>query len=130
SRADPVPLPAHGPITGQRRQGPIMCNFQGIFQFFSDVCGSERPCRRKRNEKRARRSAHLRAPCRNIQVAGRRYLYYPPSSASTLCGVELARASTLVPALTRIWLRVRRDVSCAKSVSRIADSLAVRFSIV
>jgi len=57
-------------------------------------------------------------------------LRYPPSNARTLCGVVLAMASTLVPAFTRIWARVRLDVSTAKSVSRMADSADVRFSSV
>ena len=44
---------------------------------------------------------------------------YPPSSDSTLCGVEFAVASTLVPACVRIWARVSAAVSAAKSASRM-----------
>ncbi len=51
-----------------------------------------------------------------------------PSNCSAVCGTMLACASTEVPALTRIWLRVKRIVSRAISASRIALSDAAAFS--
>ena len=49
-------------------------------------------------------------------------VYQPPSSCNALCGMTLACASTVVPALTRIWLRVKDMVSRATSASRITLS--------
>ncbi len=48
------------------------------------------------------------------------------SRASTFCGLWLAIESTVVPACTRIWLRVRAAVSLAKSASRIELWASVR----
>jgi len=50
------------------------------------------------------------------------------NSAKTFCAELLAIDSVEVPALTRIWARVRAAVSDAKSVSRMLLSEAVRFS--
>src|SRR5712671_4262937 len=64
------------------------------------------------------------ARVRNLKVQS----LYRCSNCNTLWGVELAVASTLVPAWVRIWALVRFEVSSAKSASRILLSLAVTFS--
>ena len=55
--------------------------------------------------------------------------YYCRSRLKTDCGVWLAMARTLVPALTMICALVKLAVSWAKSRSRMLDSAAVRFSV-
>src|SRR5882724_12951156 len=50
------------------------------------------------------------------------------SRARACCGLELAMANTAVPACTRIWARVRRALSAAKSASRICDWASVRLA--
>jgi len=55
-------------------------------------------------------------------------LAYRWSNCSTVCGVLLAIASTLVPACVSICARVSAEVSLAKSASRMLLSLAVTFS--
>ncbi len=50
------------------------------------------------------------------------------SRAKAFCGWEFASCRTDVEALTRIWARVRFEVSTAKSASRMALSAAVVFS--
>ena len=66
----------------------------------------------------------------SVEPVSIRYVGYPPSSVSTFCDCALAIAKMLLPAWTRICALVNSDVSAAKSVSRITDSDAVRFSTV
>ncbi len=51
-----------------------------------------------------------------------------PSRRSTFCDCELAMLNALVEACTSTWFRDRFEVSCAKSVSRMALSAALVFS--
>src|SRR3989339_1029901 len=51
-----------------------------------------------------------------------------PTSCATICGTEFADDSMEIPVCIRIWLRVKFDISSAKSASRICDSDETAFS--